>query len=124
VRALAIALTAVAVAAPAAAADAPPRFAAVTLRVHAAQHRADLTTIVEDDPGQILDRAYRTTLYYRCGAARTWKVAVRSGRTGASVALVFRYAASLHGQRCAFRARVVRTDSGLSASSVIVRRRL
>jgi hypothetical protein len=123
-RALAIALTAVAVAASAAAADAPPHFVALTLTVHATHHRADLTTIVADDPAQVLDRAYRTTVYMRCGSSHRWRIAIKSPRTSASVDLRFRYAAALHGQQCAFRVKVQRTDSGLRAVSATIKRKL
>jgi hypothetical protein len=125
VRTLAIALTMLAVAVSAAAAkDAPPRFVAVDLKVHPSLHRADLTTIVEDDPSQVLDRDYRTTLYYRCGSSRTWLVAVRSRRTSASVTLRWRYTSAMHGRHCSFRVKVVRLDSGLHATSAIIRRTL
>jgi hypothetical protein len=124
VRALAIGLTAAAVAVSAAAADAPPRFVAVSLTVHASQHRADLTTIVEDDPSQVLDRAYRTTLYVRCGTSRRWRIAIRSKRTSASVNLRYRYGPTLHGRQCTFRVRVQRTDTHARADSSLLRRKL
>jgi hypothetical protein len=104
-----------------ASADRPPRFAAIDLRVDRHAHAVHLTTVVEDDAAQVLEKRYRTTLRYRCTGG--WHVAVRTGETTASVELAWRYRRRVGGKTCSFRVTVARRG-GASTTSKSFRRRL
>jgi len=115
---LALCLSALAL--PGAAAGAP-QMLATRFAVDPAARIVHVSTLVQDAAGDVLDRAYVTTLQYRCG--RRFHPAVTTGSTTASVDLRWHYPVTLRGRRCGLRAVVRRIGGGRGAQSTSVRRR-
>ena len=116
------AVIALCVFAPAASAGRPVAVLAADVVVDRAAHVARASTVVVDDANQVLDRRYRTTLRYRCGAR--WLTARRISRGPASATITWRYPARLAGRRCSFRIVVARIGQAHQARSVVLRRAL
>jgi hypothetical protein len=108
--------------APAAVAGQPVSVLAADVVVDRQAHVATASTIVVDDASQVLDRKYRTTLRYRCGAQ--WLTARRIARGPASATITWRYPRRLAGRRCSFRIVVSRIGQAHRARSAVLRRAL
>jgi hypothetical protein len=84
-----------------------PQFASFNVRVDRAHHTVRIATIVADDGRQVLARRYRTTVRYRCDGG-SWRTALRTPRTTASIDRGWRYPTRLSGSTCTFHATVHR----------------
>lgn len=91
--------------------------ATVDRRARTVQVRAVVSTSAE----RALDRAHRTTLRYRCGAQRTWLVAVRGPRGQAAGTIRWQYPPRLAGRRCTLALRVDGPDGSATATIGAVR---
>ncbi len=108
--------------APVASAGRPVTVMAADVVVDRHAHVARASTIVADDASQVLDRLYRTTLRYRCGAR--WLTARTITRGPASATITWRYPKRLAGRSCSFRIVVARIGEPHLARSAILRRAL
>jgi hypothetical protein len=101
VTSLALSLALLAAAAP----GSTPEVLLASARVERAPREVVVRVVVSLPAEQALDRRYRTTLRYRCGAA-AWQVALRTSAGRAPATLHWRYPARLMGRRCALEVRV------------------
>jgi hypothetical protein len=116
------AIVALCVFAPVASAGRPVAVMAADVVVNRHAHVVTASTIVVDDANQVLDRRYRTTLRYRCGAR--WLTARRIARGPASATVTWRYPRRLAGKLCEFRIVVARIGQAHLARSAVLRRAL